>query len=231
MPAEIPVLDQNAPAAHPRNTNQFRFVLDVVLRHWFVVLLITALGLAAGAAVGLYLRDDRYEFEAYGDLTITPSLWNSPLMADLGGAHFAALTPKLLVEQTNMVQLSEDIATALVRDDVERGGALSPLTSTGELDGVASEIQQAIYLEPIEGANVLRVRARGGDTAEAQRRAEFAVRALIDHTRLRMIEAQEEAYTVVREQLNGLRTELDRAESLQWDYRELMGFQTSDQVW
>ncbi len=231
MSEEMPTLGAKPPSPSGDQTNQFRFVLDVILRHWVLILVLTLLSGIGGALIGHFLEVDHYEYEAFGDLYVKQSVWNSPIMANVGGGIFAQLSPKVLKDQTNVRLLSRDIAKALVHDDIQTGAALSTVTSDEELDHTASSIQMALVLENLDTEGILRVRARSDDPQEAERYAEMALRVLIEHTRDLQVNEQEEAHGIIREQLNELRYELDRAESLQWDYRERMGFQTHEQLW
>ena len=230
MPPEIPTLEPTSP--RPEQNNQLRFLIDVVIRRWGMVLLFTLAFAGVGGFVGRYIEDDSYQYEALADLFVKPSFWQSPLMADMGGDVFGRVTPKILMHRTNMHELSREVAQTLVQDAIIAGGAESQLTTDKEYQSKADEVLSALVLEALDEQRILRVRARSQRSeAEAERLAELAARAVIEHTRYEQVDAQRDAHAIVKQELNEIRRQLDSAENRQWAYREKMGFQTHAQVW
>lgn len=227
MSADLPPVE--APV-QGEQTNQLRFILDVVARHRMLVFAPMLFGALAGVAMGFWLNDERYQFEAYADLVVSQSPWDRPVMRDMGSGLFEAVTPQALKEHSSMRALAEDIARALVQEDVAAGSAWSNVSSEEEYAQRASAIQGVLTLDDFNEAGFLRLRAQSNDRAEAIRFAEIGARVLIEHTRRTQQDEQEEAFELVHGQLADLSLRLDAADSARWKYREAMGFRTHDQV-
>ncbi len=229
MPTDLPKLDQTQ---HQHEADRGRFVIDLLLRHWKIVLALVAAGSIAGAGVGMIMHEVRNEYAAQTDLVVKQSYWQSPALSTLDSNVFGDTTPKTLVNRLDTAALARDVAKSLVEDDLANGRAGGELTSDHEIDGRAAAIERSIAIEPFDEKGVLRVvtySTTGPD--EALRLAEFTARGLIDHTQLQRLDEQKQAYSAVLQQIDESRAQLDDAESRQWNYREEMGFRTHEQVW
>jgi hypothetical protein len=85
-----------APGGTEQN-NQLRFIIDVLLRHWGKALIATLLMGLLGGVVASYTKVEEHTFFATTDLTIKASLYDSPVMQDLGGTTFGHMTPENVV--------------------------------------------------------------------------------------------------------------------------------------
>ena len=229
MSHDLPTLDQAGPS---RDGNRGRFVIEILLRHWMLIAVCSIICAAAGATVGAVMHSVQHEYWAETDLVIKQTFWDSPALSSLGPNVYGKLTPTDLVNRLDMSALSRDITETLVQDDIASGRAGGELTNDEELNSASASLLQAFSIEPHDDKDLLRVQVRSAKSHdEAIRIANFTARALVDHTRLQRVDQQRQAYEIVQQQLDELRTELDEAEGLQWDFREKMGFLTHEQVW
>lgn len=228
MAPDSPTLE---PVSTSEQHNQLRFILDVSLRHWVMLTIFTVLSTVAGGVIGKLLQEEWFEYEAIADLLVNQSPWEQPAMRGLGGNVFGVVTPKALVERTSKRGLAEDVARTLVQEDLANGGPLGSITSDEEYSSKALEIENVLSFEPLAESGILRIRARSDNREDASRIAEYAARSIIDYTRQHQLDEHEEAYALVQEQLEDIRKQLDDAETLQWSFREDMGFQTHAQLW
>ncbi len=231
--APLPSLDQgtsiSTPAASPQS-GQLRFIIDVTLRHWVLMSVLIGLGAFTGGVIGVMLQDDRYSWEASTELLFPPSRWDQPALRGLGVDVFGAATPASLIDRTSMQSLSEDVARAIVQEDIADNGPWSYVTTEEDYDAKAEEIRATLYLDDRTGEGILGVRAQSNNPEDAERIAEYAARVLIDYNRRLIVDEQLETSEFVSQQLEELRTQLDNAESEMWAFRESMGFQTHDQL-
>ena len=229
MPTGLPRLDQ---PHSPQEADRGRFVIDLLVRHWRLVASCVTVGAVAGAAAGMVMHEVRNEYAAQADLVVKPSYWQSPALSTLDTNVFGETTPRTLVNRLDTSALARDVVDGLLQDDLANGRAGGELTNDRELDARAAAIERSIAIEPYDEKGVLRVvtySTTGSD--EALRLAEYTARALIDHTQLQRLDEQVQAYSAVLQQIDESRTQLDEAESQQWNYREQMGFRTHEQVW
>lgn len=233
MPPNLPTLDIEAPSGggdRSSQDNTFRFVLDVLGRHLVLVVASTVFVAILGAVGAFALREESFNYEAFADLTVTPSFWESPIMADIGGSVFGKRTPKALKERTSLRELAQDVARAVVQSDVHTIERWSTVTTEQEHDAVARQILSMLRLEDLNNG-ILRVRIRNDDEGDARRIAELASRVLVEYTRDQQRNEQQRAHALIREQLVEIRNQLEVAEGKEWDFREKMGFQTKGKVW
>lgn len=228
MTTDGPILEQKTSAEHG---NQLRFVTDVLARHWLKILLCTTAATFVGGFAGWYLHEERYEYTAVATLYVRPSLYETPIMENMGGRSYVRITPQSILERTSSRRLAEDVVRALVQQDTANAAEYARVAAEDEFERAAAEIEERLQLEaPGDTTGVLRVTAKGTTAAEAERIAELAARTLIERSRQFLFQEQREAYELVRRELDDLRRQLDDAESRQWAYREQMGFLTHEPV-
>ena len=229
MSNDLPTLDQTAPS---RDGNRGRFVIEILLRHWMLIAVCSIICAAAGATIGAVMHSVKREYWAETDLVIKQSFWESPALSSLGTNAFGTITPTDLVNRLDMSALSRDVTEALIQDDIAYGRNGGGLTDDSELDSRSASLLQALSIQPYDEKGLFKVLVKSVRShEEAIRVAEFTARALVDHTQLQRADQQRQAYEVVQQQLDELRTQLDEAEGSQWDFREKMGFLTHEQVW
>lgn len=229
MSADLPTLDE---APHPRETDRGRFVIDILLRHWVLVLVFAIGGMVIGVGVGLVLHRVRLEYAATADLAVKPTFWQSHALENLANDVFGETTPTALVNRLDMHALTRDVAEAIVQDDLANGANGGSLTTDGELDARARVIESAIRIEPNDAKATLQVTVYSPKSPDdALKLAEYVSRGLIDHTQLQRLDEQKQAYDLVKQQIDETRSQLDEADRRAWDFREKMGFKTDEQVW
>ncbi len=224
---EFPILEGGG----RRQDNQFRFLLDIVLSHWLSIAVCTATAAIIGFGAGWYLQDESYEYRAHATLVVRPSLYDNALLQGLSSAPSRPLTPKAIKDQTSVQGLADDIARALVQEDIANGGQDAGLTSQPELAARAEKIAGQVELIDMNESAQLRVQMKAATSAEAQRLTDLAVRILIAQSKNNVLSEQRELHDGVQRELDKLLADLQEAESRQWQYREETGFQTHGQVW
>ncbi len=229
MSADLPTLDQSP---HLRETDRGRFVIDVLLRHWVIVTGAAVLGAIGGAGLGLVLHRVHHEYGAQTDLAVKQTFWQSPALANLDTNAFGEATPTKLLNRLDTAALARDVVDAMVQDELAGGSNGGALTTDAELDARAAAIESSFAIEPIDDKGVLRVTAfSAAGPEQAARLADYVARGLIDHTQLRRLDEQEQAYQIVQQQITETRDQLDQADTHTADFRQKMGFKTDEQVW
>ena len=223
MASDIPSI---TPGGTEQN-NQLRFIIDVLLRHWGKALIATVLmGLLGGVAAS-YTKVEEHTFFATTDLTIKASLYDSPVMQDLGGTTFGQMTPENVVGRytTNRV-LAEEIAVALVQQDISESRALANLSTQDEMLSRALDVESRLTFTPYAVENKIEITAIGGTYKEAERLADTAARILIDQSKRSIARDQQRTYDVVRIRIDELSADMSEADEVLMSYREQPGFMT-----
>ncbi len=229
MSNDLPTLDQTP---HLRETDRGRFVIDILLRHWMLVLALVVLGAGVGIGGGLALHTVHREYAAQTDLAVKQTFWQSPALSNLDTKAFGEATPTNLVNRLDTLALSRDVAQALVQDSLAGGSNGGAVTTDAELDAQARAIEAAIKIEPFNEKGLLRLTVYSVTSPEdALRLADYAARGLIDHTQIQRLDEQQEAYDLVKRQIDEVGAQLDTADGKAWDFREKMGFKTDEQAW
>ena len=226
---DMPTLDNHSPRGDGQN--QFRFVLDVLSRHWKQIVFCTALVAGVGAVVGLALEDGRYEYTAVATLVVKPSLYDTAWMQDLGVEFSGPMTAKSVATQISSRALAEDVVRALIQDDMAQGASWGGIASDDEMSARAEALEGALLLESRDEAGMLLVNARANTEQDARRQADYAARVLIEHSREWFEDEQYAFRESLRQDLARLRQELDEAETARWAFQEEMGFRTHADVW
>ena len=230
MPTEMPVLDQHDGAKS--QSMRFHFVVDAFFRHWMLMLMCTAIGAIGGLLYSVASKQTNYIYSARASLTVKPSYWHSPAMANLEEYVFPPTTASSLMQSVIMEDLRRDIAVALIQDDIQKGKALGNITRDDEIDSKSLRLLGQVEFEHFDERNIIQVTAHNSEgDEEAKRIADFSTTVLIKHTQLRRKDIQEEIHTLVRAELESLRTNLDTSQNILWNTREEMGFHTNTQVW
>ena len=233
MSNELPTLDLNSsPPKQGQHSNQFRFVSDVMLRHWFLITVCTIIAGITGGLVGHFRHVEFSTFQAQTTLVVKQNFWQNPVMSGLGGNAFGLITPKSLLDRLILDDVARDVAQAIIQDDMSQGGMSSNLTTSEEIDTKASQILGQIQLIPLNDQGQIQVIAFSSQSGDAAKRlANFTVRVLVKHTQLQRVDEQRQMHDVLRQEIKTTRTSLDDAENRQWQFREKMGFKTHNQVW
>jgi capsular exopolysaccharide synthesis family protein len=233
MSEELPTLDQTtAKSPSQQHSNQFNFIKEAVIRHWFAIGFMALVAAIIGGVVGLMLDTQRYQYEAQSTLLVKPSFWQNPVMDSIGGDVFGKVTAKSLLDRLVMEDVARDVTQAVIQQDVALGGGAGNLTSSEEIEMFANQVLGQIELRPYDDQGIILVVARSFKSKEdARRLAEFTVRVLVDHTQLQRTGEQVALHETVKDELDDLRSSLDMAEKSQWEFREEMGFKTHSQVW
>ncbi len=227
-PSRIPEIENTA-----NQGNQLRFVIDVLLRHRILIAAATLVAGILGAASGVYLQiaGGQSAYNATATLYVKPSLYDSAWLNSLGGSNPTALTPAMIRHQISDRTLAEEVAHALIQEDIEEGNSFGAISSDEEVLEIASRLESELQLAVDPDSGVLNVLATGSTPEYAERRADLASRVLIEHSRRRLLDEQDRVYSAVQGEIQRLREQLDNAEGRQWAFREEIGFQTHAQAW
>ena len=229
MSQHLPTLEQTDAS---QDANRGRFVIEILTRHWLLIAACSVVCAVAGATVGAIMHRAQHEYLAETDLVIKQTFWESPALRDLGGNAFGKVTPTDLVNRLDMSALTRDITRALIQSDIAHGRHGGQITDEAELDSRSAGLQRVLSIVPYDEKGLLRVQSRSvKSTEDAIRIADFTALALVDHTQFQRADQQRQAYEVVQQQLDDLRSDLDIADGKQWDFREEMGFVTHEQAW
>lgn len=231
MPGEIPI--HEVTGGDDGRGNQLRFMLDVLGRRWKSVLFWTALGSAIWGAVALWQTPVRHtQYEGYTDLIVRESPWETPLMRGFGGQPTVKTTPKAIRQRTNIRNLAEDAARSVMHAELEGDLIVGSIWTENELEDYTQSLLNANGLELLElgEGNILRVRSAARTKDEAEHLAEYAARVLVDQNREIQLEEEQGALRLVQGQLEQMRSELDRVENLEWNYRLEMGLRTPSEL-
>ena len=159
------------------------------------------------------------------ELILQRSPYDSGVLKDVA-ARRAPATPKDLVKALQ-AHIPEDVARAMVQQDVAGGQDLAGVVTDDEYRARVSAIQ--LTFTPDEDTGI-RIAARARTKDEAVRVAEMAARAFVQRERMLGAEGEKRAHATVQQELERTRQRLDEAESAEWQFRREMGFRTQDQV-
>ena len=222
MSADIPLPEQ-AGGTNGLQGNTLQFVYSVVTRHWVLICLLTLVGGLGFGSFGLLTAKDTARFQARTELVVMQSQW----LKVMGGQ---ANTPGSLLELVSKRTLSEDIARTLVQDDLTDGGSAASAVSTAELAREAARIHPVLTLEAVPNSSSIAISYVSDTDRDAQRVTEIAARVFIDSCTRFLMEEEEDTHDFVKQQMDGLRSQLEQAENQEWEFRQQMGFRTHDQV-
>lgn len=228
MASDTAALEQAA--TQGTRENQFRFVLNVALRRWKLIALLTLACSLLYGIYGLFVFKTRPQFQGTAVLIVRQSPWESQLLRDVGGKPLFQNSPEALVERVSRRGVAEDLTRALVQQDIAEGRAFASVTSEAEFTTKVAEIEKILSIEPMPESGMIRITASADSEEEAKRIAEFGARVFIDRNRRFLSEEEEDTHRFVVAKLDELRAELDKADNALWQYRKDMGFRTKEQV-
>jgi capsular exopolysaccharide synthesis family protein len=229
MAMETPEFEKSAT---PREANQFRFILNIVLgEHWRMIMagtLAGCLALAVWAWMGMERPEVKYQ--TWTDVVIMPSPWEKDILKDVSGLS-RKLTPKSLVERTSKRAICEEVAFAMVQRDLASGGELSRIATRQELLEKAGEIEGKLNIVPMEDAPRVRLEVKNAlSRSEAEDIAEFAARVFLEENRQAEMKEGRETHEFILENLKDLQAQLFEAETAEWQYKQKTGFRTYGKV-
>lgn len=217
-------------ATQPGKEDQLRFILNVVARRWQWIALCTVLGAVGYGIVGLVTYDNASIYTSQTQLIIhepvgqrVPGVGSSPLFKN---------SPATIVERIPVTDVAEDVVRALVVEDIDSGGPYGALTTDDEIGREANALlaRYNIRIDPMEGANKIRVIAAGPGQEEVWRVVDLAARAFIGRNRQMILDQEQEIHEFVMREIENTREDLDSAETAVWQHRKAMNFRTHDQV-
>ncbi|HRK34263.1 MAG TPA: polysaccharide biosynthesis tyrosine autokinase [Candidatus Hydrogenedentes bacterium] len=229
MASDTAALEQAANQAGTRE-NQFRFVLNVALRRWKLILLFSIVASVVYGVYGLYAFKLRPQYQGIADLVVRQSVWDRELLRDVGGKPLFESSPKALVDRVSRRGVAEDLTRALIQQDVAEGRAYASVVTEDEFSAKVAELESLLSIEPDPENGMIRISAHANSEESAKRIAEFGARVFIDRNRRFLSEEEEETHRFVVKKLDEMRAELDRADNELWQFRKNMGFRTKEQV-
>lgn len=229
MSLDSPNLEQT-----PRQNgdNQFRFLLNAFLEHWVSIgaaTLIGALGWAGIMWIMSEVTPARYTKSV--DIRIKGSHWDDDVLKDVAGTPLFKVTPRSLVEATDRQAIANDIASALIALDLEKGGPRAASTRPEDRKQLAQRVAGQIAYQPLDDSNSLRIEISDCETAaEAENIAEFAARVFVEHHRLRSMESGKKTHDFVLRELTALQKQLFEAETREWEFKRELGFSVTGHI-
>lgn len=206
-----------------RDDNQFRFVLKVLNRRWYIVCLGAALGVLGFGLFG-WLRHERVVlYTAETELLVQPSMWETLSLQPRTHGR-----PQVVTQSPRTI--APDIVRALVQRDIPDGETWSRLTTDAEYQAAADDVAGSLTIEFNNQTNALTISCTRRDERDAASIAEFAARALVHNHRQAQFEADREKLAFVQAQLDQLQEELEETERTEWRFREAMGFRQHDRI-
>jgi capsular exopolysaccharide synthesis family protein len=212
-------------ATQASRENLLRFILTICTRRWRLILLFTCSVAFIWGAFALWRYKDQPQYQAVAELVLQRSPYETGALKDVAARRTPA-SPKELIK-TLAADIPEDVARALVQQDVASGQGLAGVVTDGEYRARADAIQLSFEPDQDTGIRII-ARARAKD--EAMRIAELAARAFIQRERALGAEGERRAHAYVQRELDLTRQRLDEAESAEWQFRRQMGFRTHEQV-
>ena len=231
-------MSQDTPPLDPQQTgqareHQLRFVVNVLVRRWLMILLISFSGSVCLGIYGL-IKYDRPQgtYTAQAKVLVTQSLWDRDVLKSVGGAPLFAVDAQSLVKRSSNQRLAEKVARALVQQAVADSLPAAALATEEEYAEKAAEVKGMLNIT-VEDAQsgVILIEARNCPSRdEAARVAEFAARIFVEDNRQLQVEEEQKTHETIRERLRQFQEELSKAETAEWQYEEKMGFETSDEL-
>jgi capsular exopolysaccharide synthesis family protein len=229
MSLDSPNLEQT-----PRQNgdNQFRFLLNAFLEHWVSIGVATLVGALSWAAIMWIMSEvtpARYTKSV--DIRIKGSHWDDDVLKDVAGTPLFKVTPRSLVEATDRQAIANDVATALIALDLEKGGARAASTRPEDRKLLAERVAGQIAYQPLDDSNSLRIEITDCETAtEAENIAEFAARVFVEHHRQRSMESGKKTHDFVLRELAALQKQLFDAETREWEFKRELGFSVTGHI-
>jgi capsular exopolysaccharide synthesis family protein len=229
MASDTAALEQAANQSAMRD-NQFRFVINVALRRWKMIAIVTVIASSAYGVYGLLVFTFRPQFVGTTQLIVRQSPWEHELLRDVGGKPLFPSSPQALVERVSRRGVAEDLTNALIQQDIAEGRAYASVVTQEEFAAKVAVVETLLTIEPMQEAGMIRITAQADDPDESKRMAELGSRVFIDRNRQFLTDEEEDTHRFVVAKVDGLRAELDKADNALWQFRKDMGFRTKDQV-
>ncbi|MBM3289191.1 MAG: hypothetical protein FJY92_03485, partial [Candidatus Hydrogenedentes bacterium] len=131
MASDTAALEQAANQSATRD-NQFRFVINVALRRWQMIALITVAASLVYGVYGLLVFKLRPQFSGTSLLVVRQSPWERELLRDVGGKPLFPSSPQALVERVSHRGVAEDLTNALIQQDIADGRAFAAVATPEE---------------------------------------------------------------------------------------------------
>lgn len=226
---DVPAADQSGQQAQE---NQFRFVINVGMQRWRMIVAFTVMTSVLAGVVGMYRQEDpQASYSARADVLVKQSAWEKDILRDVGGVPLVPVTPKALVNRTSIENLAEEVVRSLVQRDIAEGGPWSRVTTEDEFRHERTAVLGRLSLADDPEGGLIHIDVTNCPTPqEALDIAEFAARVFVETNRQFKLEEEREAHDVVQERLQDLRSELYSAETAEWEFKRNMGFRTYGKV-
>lgn len=225
MPQDAEVLESPPQQAQD---NQFRFIVNVLIRRWRMIALFTVVTMLLTGFLGMYrTQEARATYKARAEVLVKQSAWEKDILKGLGGGSLVPLTPKALISRTSKENLAEAIVRGIIQRDVIEGGPWSELTTEDEIGLKKLDVASRITLEPDMESGLIRIEAVNCLTQqEAIDIAEYAARVFVLTNRAFKLEDERETHEMVLARLQELQDDLYKSETAEWNFKQDMGFRT-----
>lgn len=229
----IPTPDQLARGAAPPSTrrNQFQFLLDVAGRHWHWIVAFVIVGAIAWPTFHFFVNpqpEPRYTAETI--LGIRASPYDRGILGGIGARHdVVPLRPDLLVNRLREeTSWADDVALALVRQDIAQADRHAGVFTEGELRRLANRVRASVRFQDSRQTDQITIRAISPTEDEARELAELTARVVIERNREYISQEEQRVHLYVLEQIEEVRERLDSAETAEWNFRQQIGFRSDE---
>lgn len=214
-------------AGQQERPNQLRFVVDVVLRRFT---LIVACAVVGSLVLGLYgywrSREVRAEqFRASVRLDVE----SSPLERALGSTSTPALRTSMreIIQQISPTDIARPAAEMLIANDLMEGGPQGARSTSEEFEALVGALAGSVQVEPVQDTSAGVVVSASAPTQEqALERATAAARSLTLRNREFVNSTGEDAHELIEERIQETAARLDKAEAAEWQFKQEMGFRS-----
>ncbi|NIA12782.1 MAG: polysaccharide biosynthesis tyrosine autokinase [Nitrospiraceae bacterium] len=223
----------NGPPVAQVREHQLRFVVNVLLRRWVMILTFTLTASLGMGGWGLLWRVEPHQtFRAQAKVLAAKSSWDKGILRGVGGPPLIPADALSIVRRTSKKDLAEKVARALVQQDILDGQIDSGVVTEEEYAARAASIGNRIKIQVEDpDSGVILIESEDCATPEeATRLAEFAARVFVKQNRQSRLEEERETHEALLGHISQLQQQLYQAETDQWEFKKDMDFQTYGKV-
>lgn len=209
--------------------NQLRFVVNVGARRWLLIMIFMLLGAVVYGVLGYFMyKEHPAKWTASTDLVLRQSIYDTGILKELRIPEVVENTPSSLVEGST--DLADEVARALVQEDIIEGGSLGAVATEEEYDLQVDAIRSALTLDPFDRDGRIRVSANAATREQATRIADAAARMLVVRNRRDVVDGVKRRHEIVLQDIDDVTNQFDAAKARLWELSSEMGYKTRDDV-
>ena len=206
--------------------DMFRFAYGILADHRLVICTFVLVGAVLCGVLTYFMEDpvvEHYESSAMIQVKLSP--WDDDMLKGTGGLRYS-ITAAELVERTSMRAMSEEVASAMVKQAVAEGGAASRVFTKEDRAALAANIEGKLSFAVVPNSTTkIQIRSIGCASAEEARNiAEFGTRVFLEQNRRLLLDDAEQSHSFLVVELDKLREKLFKAENSEWEYKRSTGF-------